>query len=146
MSLMSEWAGLSKCLQRGNKSIQNYSEERFLIECIRKLKNEQENTIKKQVMVLWTCLTQVDSKFFGFSDEPFCVIDESWRYCFKIFFPLQLSIDSPLDPITSIVPLIFVISVTSIKQGYEDWLRHRSDNEVNSTLVTVIRKGIVQVK
>jgi phospholipid-translocating ATPase len=64
----------------------------------------------------------------------------------KNIFPLQWSIDSPLDPITSVIPLIFVIGVTAIKQGYEDWLRHRSDNEVNSSLVTVIRKGIVQVK
>lgn len=41
---------------------------------------------------------------------------------------------------------MFVIAVTSLKQGYEDWLRHRSDNEVNGSLVTVIRKGIVQVR
>lgn len=65
---------------------------------------------------------------------------------FQNLFPLQLVIDSPLDPLTSVIPLIFVISVTSVKQGYEDWLRHRSDNEVNCASVTVIRKGIVQVK
>jgi len=65
---------------------------------------------------------------------------------FQNLFPLQLTIDSPLDPTTSIIPLIFVISVTAVKQGYEDWLRHRSDNEVNCYPVTVIRKGIVQVK
>jgi len=65
---------------------------------------------------------------------------------FQNLFLLQLVIDSPLDPLTSVLPLIFVISVTAVKQGYEDWLRHRSDNEVNCSLVTVIRKGIVQVK
>lgn len=58
---------------------------------------------------------------------------------------LQLTIESPVEPLTSVLPLVFVIAVTSLKQGYEDWLRHRSDNEVNCSLVTVIRKGIVQV-
>jgi hypothetical protein len=50
-----------------------------------------------------------------------------------------------VEPLTSVLPLVFVIAVTALKQGYEDWLRHRSDNEVNCSLVTVVRKGIVQV-
>lgn len=29
------------------------------------------------------------------------------------------------------MPLIFVVSVTAIKQGYEDYLRHKADNLVN---------------
>ena len=65
---------------------------------------------------------------------------------FQSLFPLQLVIDSPVEPFTSVLPLIFVILVTAVKQFYEDVLRHRSDNEVNCSLVTVIRKGIVQVK
>ncbi|KAL4220158.1 putative phospholipid-transporting ATPase IF [Mactra antiquata] len=56
---------------------------------------------------------------------------------------VQLVIDTPVSPITSIVPLVFVISCTAIKQGYEDWLRHKSDNEVNHREVTVIRDGIL---
>jgi phospholipid-translocating ATPase len=59
---------------------------------------------------------------------------------------LQLTIESPVEPLTSVLPLVFVITVTALKQGYEDWLRHRSDNEVNCSMVTVIRKGIVQVQ
>jgi phospholipid-translocating ATPase len=51
-----------------------------------------------------------------------------------------------VEPLTSVLPLVFVIAVTALKQGYEDWLRHRSDNEVNCSMVTVIRKGVVQVK
>ncbi|KAJ9577647.1 hypothetical protein L9F63_005777, partial [Diploptera punctata] len=57
---------------------------------------------------------------------------------------MPLTIESPVEPLTSVLPLIFVIAVTALKQGYEDWLRHRADNEVNCSLVTVIRKGIVQ--
>lgn len=29
------------------------------------------------------------------------------------------------------MPLIFVISATAIKQGYEDYLKHKADNIVN---------------
>ena len=58
---------------------------------------------------------------------------------------LQMSIDSPVSPATSSLPLIFVITVTAIKQGYEDWLRHRSDQEVNSKLVDVVKEGTIVV-
>lgn len=40
----------------------------------------------------------------------------------------------------AIIPLIFVISVTAVKQGYEDFLRYRADNMVNKATVLVIRK------
>ena len=50
-------------------------------------------------------------------------------------------IDTPTSPITSGLPLFFVITVTAIKQGYEDWLRHNSDNEVNGAPVYVVRSG-----
>ena len=42
-----------------------------------------------------------------------------------------LSTDSPVSPLTSIAPLSFMVLVTAVKQGYEDWLRHKSDNKVN---------------
>ena len=40
------------------------------------------------------------------------------------------------------MPLVFVIAVTATKQGYEDYLRHKADNMVNYSLVTVLRNGI----
>ena len=43
----------------------------------------------------------------------------------------QIGIDSPVSPITSILPLFFVITVTLVKQGYEDFLRHREDRAIN---------------
>ncbi|XP_072034886.1 phospholipid-transporting ATPase IF-like isoform X2 [Amphiura filiformis] len=57
---------------------------------------------------------------------------------------LQLAIDSPVSPITSILPLVFVISVTAVKQAYEDWLRHKADNEVNGRKTSVVRNGRIQ--
>ncbi|XP_053404518.1 phospholipid-transporting ATPase IF-like isoform X2 [Mercenaria mercenaria] len=54
---------------------------------------------------------------------------------------VQLTIDTPVSPVTSILPLVFVITCTAIKQGYEDWLRHKSDREVNHREVEIIRDG-----
>ncbi|XP_038049880.1 probable phospholipid-transporting ATPase IF isoform X2 [Patiria miniata] len=61
------------------------------------------------------------------------------NFYFLLVAVLQLAIDSPVSPITSILPLIFVISVTAIKQAYEDWLRHKADNEVNKRPTQVVR-------
>uniref|UniRef100_A0A7N9ALK6 Phospholipid-transporting ATPase n=1 Tax=Mastacembelus armatus TaxID=205130 RepID=A0A7N9ALK6_9TELE len=64
----------------------------------------------------------------------------------KVFFQ-SLMIDTPTSPVTSGLPLFFVITVTAIKQGYEDWLRHKADNEVNGAPVFVVRSGsLVQTR
>eukprot|EP00756_Hemistasia_phaeocysticola_P025325 Hpha_TRINITY_DN15999_c1_g7::TRINITY_DN15999_c1_g7_i1::g.71272::m.71272/K14802/DRS2, ATP8A; phospholipid-transporting ATPase len=39
---------------------------------------------------------------------------------------------SPINPITAILPLIFVLGVAMIKDGYEDVQRHKDDNKWNS--------------
>ncbi|THD24932.1 Phospholipid-transporting ATPase [Fasciola hepatica] len=58
---------------------------------------------------------------------------------------VQLFTDSPVTPAISIIPLIFVFSVTMIKQGYEDWLRHKADREVNHVKVEVVtEEGLLQ--
>lgn len=54
-------------------------------------------------------------------------------------------IDGPVSPVASIGPLAFVVTVTAMKQGYEDYLRHNADSKVNSSVVTVVRNGCVQV-
>jgi len=57
------------------------------------------------------------------------------NFYFLIAAIIQLFIDSPVSPFTSISPLIFVVLVTMVKQGYEDWARHRADREVNDKIV-----------
>lgn len=47
-----------------------------------------------------------------------------------------------MSPLTSLIPLVFVICVTAAKQGYEDFLRYRADNMVNKSMVTVVRDGV----
>ncbi|ELW47486.1 putative phospholipid-transporting ATPase IH, partial [Tupaia chinensis] len=56
-------------------------------------------------------------------------------------FSLQLIIDTPTSPVTSGLPLFFVITVTAIKQGYEDWLRHKADNAMNQCPVHFVQHG-----
>ena len=72
-----------------------------------------------------------------------------WSICFHFIhsFSLreQIVSDSPTSPITSILPLVFVVVVTAIKQGYEDFLRHRNDRAVNEQLIDVVRNGQLQV-
>nr|XP_056715233.1 phospholipid-transporting ATPase IG [Euleptes europaea] len=63
------------------------------------------------------------------------------NFYFLIIFLVQVIVDTPTSPVTSGLPLFFVIIVTAIKQGYEDWLRHRADQEVNESKVVVIEDG-----
>eukprot|EP00741_Cyanophora_paradoxa_P007254 tig00001095_g7017.t1 len=51
---------------------------------------------------------------------------------------------SPISPWTSIMPLLFVLSVTAVKEAVEDVRRHRSDRETNSRAAEVLRGGAFQ--
>lgn len=48
-----------------------------------------------------------------------------------IFFPLTA--DDTIDPLTSLLPLLFVMIVTALKEGLEDYARSKSDKIVNTT-------------
>ena len=58
---------------------------------------------------------------------------------------IQLVINSPVSPWTTWLPLLFVVVITGAKQGYEDFLRHVRDREVNLQLIDIIRDGEIQV-
>ncbi|OAD56072.1 putative phospholipid-transporting ATPase IF, partial [Eufriesea mexicana] len=66
------------------------------------------------------------------------------NFYFLVMTIISLLISSPISPLTSILPLSFVILVTACKQGYEDYLRYIADQRVNRTLVTVIRNKCIQ--
>ncbi|XP_052175242.1 phospholipid-transporting ATPase 1-like isoform X2 [Diospyros lotus] len=46
----------------------------------------------------------------------------------------------------SLFPLLFVLLVTAIKDGYEDWRRHRSDKNENNREAEVLQSGKFQLK
>ena len=52
---------------------------------------------------------------------------------------------SSLTPITTAVPLAFVLCVTLVKDGVDDYKRHQSDALVNSRTCKVLRAGTWQV-
>eukprot|EP00048_Salpingoeca_helianthica_P015043 m.224745 g.224745 ORF g.224745 m.224745 type:complete len:1261 (-) comp16540_c0_seq1:52-3834(-) len=45
---------------------------------------------------------------------------------------------APYTPVTSVLPLVFVIGVTAVKQAYEDYQRHLADAEVNARVAHVL--------
>jgi len=48
---------------------------------------------------------------------------------------------SPVTPITTLLPLTFVMGVTAVKQAIEDWKRHQSDKEINSKMKANVLVG-----
>ncbi|XP_014470440.1 PREDICTED: probable phospholipid-transporting ATPase IF [Dinoponera quadriceps] len=66
------------------------------------------------------------------------------NFYFLLTLIVALSIDSPISPLTSALPLTFVILVTAGKQGYEDYLRYKMDQRDNRRSVTVIRNKCLQ--
>ncbi|XP_055585323.1 phospholipid-transporting ATPase IF isoform X2 [Uranotaenia lowii] len=85
------------------------------------------------------------TKYTVFTFLPLNLIEQFRRianFYFLCMTVISIVIDSPVSPLTSLVPLVFVISVTAAKQGYENYLRYRADNMVNYSLVTVLRAGV----
>uniref|UniRef100_A0A671N6D7 Phospholipid-transporting ATPase n=1 Tax=Sinocyclocheilus anshuiensis TaxID=1608454 RepID=A0A671N6D7_9TELE len=88
----------------------------------------------------------VSSKYTFWNFIPKNLFEQFRRianFYFLIIFLVQLIIDTPTSPMTSGLPLFFVITVTAIKQGYEDWIRHKADNAVNQCPVHVTQHGKV---
>lgn len=49
---------------------------------------------------------------------------------------------SPVSPITTVIPLSGVLAVTMLKDGFDDWRRHRSDRYENHRSVQVLLAGL----
>uniref|UniRef100_A0A671XJ87 Phospholipid-transporting ATPase n=1 Tax=Sparus aurata TaxID=8175 RepID=A0A671XJ87_SPAAU len=88
----------------------------------------------------------VSSKYTFWNFIPKNLFEQFRRianFYFLVIFLVQLIIDTPTSPVTSGLPLFFVITVTAIKQGYEDWLRHKADCSINECPVDVVQRGKV---
>ncbi|BFZ02549.1 hypothetical protein BsWGS_05588 [Bradybaena similaris] len=48
---------------------------------------------------------------------------------------------SSLEPTATIIPLVFVLSISAIKEAIDDFQRHRSDAQVNNRSSYVLRNG-----
>ena len=77
------------------------------------------------------------TKYTALSFLPLALLGQFKRYA-NIYFLVSAILQSipaisPLHPISAIAPLVFVISLSIIREGYEDLKRYRSDIETNST-------------
>ncbi|XP_061615054.1 phospholipid-transporting ATPase IB isoform X3 [Phyllopteryx taeniolatus] len=65
---------------------------------------------------------------------------------FFLFITLMQQIPdvSPTGRYTTLVPLIFILTVAGIKEIIEDYKRHKADNTVNKKTTTVLRNGAWQ--
>lgn len=64
------------------------------------------------------------------------VLYEQFRKATSIYFLLIVILTaiptiSPISPWTSLLGLLFIVVVAAIREGYEDFLRHRADRVVN---------------
>ncbi|XP_076059333.1 ATPase phospholipid transporting 8B isoform X2 [Oratosquilla oratoria] len=85
------------------------------------------------------------SKYTLLNFVPYNLFEQFQRlanFYFLCLLVLQLiPVISSLTPVTTAVPLIGVLSVTAIKDAYDDFQRHRSDNQVNKRKSKVLRNG-----
>uniref|UniRef100_A0A8B9KGY4 Phospholipid-transporting ATPase n=1 Tax=Astyanax mexicanus TaxID=7994 RepID=A0A8B9KGY4_ASTMX len=63
--------------------------------------------------------------------------------CVCVFLQ-QIPDVSPTGRYTTLVPLIFILTVAGIKEIIEDYKRHKADNTVNKKKTTVLRNGAWQ--
>jgi phospholipid-translocating P-type ATPase (flippase) len=79
---------------------------------------------------------------------------EQFRKVSNFYFLLTAAISAipgaaTVSPAANTIPLLFVVGVSMIKDGYEDFRRHQADNKANSIIATVLRQGntdFVEVK
>nr|XP_012138292.1 PREDICTED: probable phospholipid-transporting ATPase IA isoform X4 [Megachile rotundata] len=85
------------------------------------------------------------AKYSFLSFIPMFLFEQFRRYsnCFFLFIALMQQIPdvSPTGRYTTLVPLIFILSVSALKEIIEDIKRHRADDEINMREVEVLRDG-----
>ncbi|KAG9144257.1 hypothetical protein Leryth_023513 [Lithospermum erythrorhizon] len=85
------------------------------------------------------------SKYTWLNFLPKNIFIQCRRVAYLYFF--IIAILNQLPPLAvfgrtvSLFPLLFVLSVTAIKDGYEDWRRHRSDSNENHRESLVLQGG-----
>jgi magnesium-transporting ATPase (P-type) len=48
---------------------------------------------------------------------------------------------SPTSWFTTVAPLVFVLAVNAVKEGFDDYHRHRNDNQLNTRTVLRLTEG-----
>ncbi|XP_017126564.1 phospholipid-transporting ATPase IF [Drosophila elegans] len=66
-------------------------------------------------------------------------------FYFLIITIVSFFVNETISPYVSLLPLLFVMIITALKEGLEDLSRSKSDRLVNTARVTVIRNGKEEV-
>jgi P-type E1-E2 ATPase len=58
----------------------------------------------------------------------------------------SIPVISPLTPLSAIAPLVFVLGLSMLREGLEDYSRHKSDAKVNAekTVRLIIKDGKIE--
>jgi len=71
------------------------------------------------------------TKYTAASFVPMGLINQFHRFSNVYFLAIailqSIKAISPLNPLTAILPLIFVLSVSMLREGFEDYGRYKSD-------------------
>uniref|UniRef100_A0AAG5DM45 Phospholipid-transporting ATPase n=1 Tax=Anopheles atroparvus TaxID=41427 RepID=A0AAG5DM45_ANOAO len=85
------------------------------------------------------------AKYSVISFFPSFLFEQFRRYsnCFFLFIALlqQIPDVSPTGRYTTLVPLMFILTVSAIKEIVEDIKRHRADDEINHREIEVLQNG-----
>ncbi|PIA38539.1 hypothetical protein AQUCO_02700029v1 [Aquilegia coerulea] len=90
------------------------------------------------------------SKYTIISFMPKNLFIQFHRVAYLYF--LAIAVLNQLPPLAvfgrtvSLFPLLFVLSVTAVKDGYEDWRRHRSDRKENNREALVLQSAQFRMK
>ncbi|XP_017055637.1 phospholipid-transporting ATPase IF [Drosophila ficusphila] len=66
-------------------------------------------------------------------------------FYFLIITIVSFFVNETISPLVSLLPLLFVMIITALKEGLEDFSRSKSDKLVNTARVIVIRNGKEEV-
>ncbi|KAJ3450981.1 putative phospholipid-transporting atpase [Anaeramoeba flamelloides] len=70
---------------------------------------------------------------------------EQFRRLANFYFLLVIILEyfpfSPLSGTVSLLPLVFVLTVTAVREAFEDWQRHKSDRNINNAESLVYDNG-----
>ena len=93
--------------------------------------NSDENKLKYPSNYIST------TKYNALTFFPLSLLNQFKRYA-NVYFLLSAVLNSipaisPLNPASSIAPLIFVVALSMVREAYEDLTRHKSDIELNSS-------------
>lgn len=89
-------------------------------------------------------------KYTVLSFLPVNLYEQFHRVAYVYFLVIavlnQLPVLAVFGRTVSIIPLALVLTVTALKDGYEDWRRHRSDKIENNRKVSVLVNGEIVTK